>query len=433
MAIRDMQTNLTEVGRIRLGLAPHTTDNPDKYPARLETFRFTSPNEHLIQGLAELYGGQSRRWTPQGGGRQQFEVITTESRIQVYVPRQAIDPWYEQWGNGVCTRRCDGETDIIHDQPCTCPVNDRQCKMVVRLNLMLAELVGTGVWRLESHGFYATSEISALAPMIQQTQMPLPGILMLDQRERKYFDREKGKPQVKKYHVPVVLFDTITARALMGGAQAIHAALTGQAQAQQVEAPQQRAAITQTAQHGNGGSRPAVRTAGPTTQDPWADALPANGGNTGPTHEDNLLRSIGRAETREQMETLRDSIEKIGRPERLTKAWSARAREIIAAAEQQPSHPMTTRPETRQQAETSTGQQVVDVELPTQAPTLADDEPEPDRAAALMSLMAEGQKRGYDTSTKIEALATRHIGKSTNQADGWELEALRDLVRSGRV
>lgn len=420
MAIRDLQISMTEVGRIRLGLAPRSTGNPERHPAKLETLRFTSPNEHLVQEIGRLYGGQAREWTPQNGGRRQWEVITDESRVPVYVPRQTIDPWYEQWGNGVCTRRCDGERDLIHDKPCDCDPQDRGCKPTVRINLILADLPGTGVWRLESHGFYAASELSGLAPMVANAVMPLPGYLVLDQRERKYFDREKGKPQVKKYPVPVVLFDVVSARQLMAGAESIHAALTG-GQATQIEAPQTRQAI-------------AARPTGPTEQDPWADVQPAGqqppllAPGPDPSVVARAMQAIAAATTRDQMMSVQRRLAKSGLSNHaeLTAAWNRRAQELARQAQQ------------HAQAGGPPPGQATAAPEPKQAPApVADSEPEwdesePDRQTVAMAIMGEASRLGWDSDT-LEKRAEQALSVPLAQADGWGLQTFLEMIRDGRV
>lgn len=425
MPIRDLQAQLTEVGRIRLGLAPNSTDNPRRSPAKLDTFRFTSPNEHLIRGVAELYGGQARQWTPQNGGRRQWEAITAESRVPVFVPRQGIDPWYEQWGGGVCTRRCDGVTDIIHEQACDCNPADRGCKPTVRMSLMLADLPGAGVWRLESHGWYASTELSALAPMLANAPMPLPGYLVLDQRERKYFDRAEGKPKTKQYPVPVVLFDAVSARQLMSGAQAIHAALTGGQQPTALAAGPQPRAVEQAPQPPTRSTaRPAAR---PTTRSAPQQPQPQHDEQEAPEPDstiDEYLRRIEQASSRDEMLKLQAEIIELGRPVVLTDAWSARARRIAA-----PRQAPVREPETAEQVSERTGRPVRDQPLPDHD---VEGEPEPDREATMMQLLAEAGKRGWDTAA-LQQRADQAMGKPTDQADGWELDTFLQMVRGGQV
>ncbi|MFG1966907.1 hypothetical protein [Nonomuraea sp. NPDC049028] len=92
-------------GRIRLGVKK-ISKNGKEYPSKIETFRFTSPSEEMIQGVAELYGGQARPWkSPQGP---QFEVITDAKRIPVIVPPNGLSQNMELWDGKLCVRRCTG-------------------------------------------------------------------------------------------------------------------------------------------------------------------------------------------------------------------------------------------------------------------------------------------------------------------------------------
>jgi hypothetical protein len=207
------------------------------YPDKLSTFRFTSPHRHLIEEIAALYGGEAKPWQSPGGP--QLEVVTAANTVPVYVPPQRVDPWYEQWGRGVCTRRCDGERDIVHDSPCDCDPEERSCKPVVRLNVMLADVQGLGVWRLETHGMNAISELAMLAELLGRVSMPLPARLVLRTETRKFFNREKKKVEKREFPVPSLLFDQVTARQVQVGGDALTQAVTGGVGAQTAIGPSQ--------------------------------------------------------------------------------------------------------------------------------------------------------------------------------------------------
>ena len=107
MAIVDIQRRQTEVGRIRLGQKVKASNGKER-PARLETFRFTSPSKPLIDAIAKLYGGQVQEWTPPRGAAE-WEVVTDAASVPVVVPPQDIgsSQFYESWSAGGCQRRCD--------------------------------------------------------------------------------------------------------------------------------------------------------------------------------------------------------------------------------------------------------------------------------------------------------------------------------------
>lgn len=230
MAIRDLQIRLTTVGKIRLGISPQA--NNSKNPGKLDTLRFTSPAEHLIREIASRYGGECRPWQPQGGGARQFEVISTVDSIPVMVPRQVIDPWYEQWGGGVKQRKCDGVHDQVRNEPCVCNPDARDCRVTTRINVGLSDIQGLGVWLLESHGWNAAAELSGLTGLLQMLPdgVRLPGLLVLEARRVKRVKTIKGEEKVitQDFRVPVIHFDAITMRAINAGGNAILQAL-GQA------------------------------------------------------------------------------------------------------------------------------------------------------------------------------------------------------------
>ena len=221
MSIANLQRRDTEVGRIRLG----TRTNGKQHA--LDTFRFTSGAQHLIEEIAALYGGEVRPWVNEG--KHLFEVITAKNIIPIYLPPQRIDPWYESWGKGVCLRRCDGVRDTIHDRPCDCAFDElgkpSKCKPTTRVNVMLADVQGLGVWRLETHGIYAAGEMVQLSERIQGIKMPLPARLFLEARDGKKFNREKQKVETLDYNVPVILIDSVTSRHVQLGGDAISQAL----------------------------------------------------------------------------------------------------------------------------------------------------------------------------------------------------------------
>lgn len=227
MPIRDLQVQFFEVGRIRLGKMEAGQRSPTKH----ETFRITSRDEGLIREAARLYGGEVQPWTPQGGGPPQFEVLTEIDELPVYVPQQSIDPNYELWGRAVCKRRCDGVTEMLSGDACVCkaqgidPKSTDHCKPTVRVQVMLADIPGLTVWRLESHGIYACAYLGQLAPLIANAPMPLPGKLILRKYERKTWNAAEKKVETKQYIVPAIIIDSITARQVAIGGDALTTAL----------------------------------------------------------------------------------------------------------------------------------------------------------------------------------------------------------------
>ena len=213
MPILTLQRQLRELGRIRTGIQV-AGNNGRKRPSKLETFRLTSSSRELIEAAAEAYGGTVTPWANPGGGSE-FEVVTTVSVLDIVVPPgQPVSQWFEMWSGGGCQRRCDGVTNVLTMTPCACPPDVEQrlalaakgeaCKATTRLNVMLPALPDLGVWRLESHGYYAAVELAGAAEilaMASATGRLIPARLRLDQREKK----EPGKP-TKKWAVPIIEF-----------------------------------------------------------------------------------------------------------------------------------------------------------------------------------------------------------------------------------
>lgn len=215
MPILDLQQRMMEKGRIRLGhKVTGVTKAGKSYtrPAKLETFKITSQDQAWVQAAADLYGGQVEPFDAGG-----WQVVTDAVALNVIlVPAEmGWSQWREMWGNKVCHRRCDGVRETISDGPCQCPADPAEraalatqgkaCKDTTRLSVMLPDLPGLGLVRLESHGFYAATE---LAGTIQVITMLAPGTLvrgrlLAEQREVVRFDAE-GKPRTNKFVVPVL-------------------------------------------------------------------------------------------------------------------------------------------------------------------------------------------------------------------------------------
>lgn len=228
MTLLDVQRRMRELGRIRTGEQVAVGNSGKRRPAKLETFRLTSPSQTLIEAAAETYGGQVRDWASPAG--KQFEVITTADSIKIVLPPgQALSQFYELWSGGGCQRRCDGRTDYISGEACECPAdpaerrdlaNDgRACKPTTRLNVILPELPDLGVWRLESHGYYAAVELAGTASFLELVTASgrmLPAMLRLEQREKKV----PGKP-TNRFAVPVIELPTVRIADLLTEGQVV--------------------------------------------------------------------------------------------------------------------------------------------------------------------------------------------------------------------
>lgn len=184
MPILDLQRRFAEVGRIRAG-----AKGAKGQPQKLDAWRLTSANRQALEAAAELYGGDVREWAnaPTPG---QFELFTETRTLDIMVPpsQEPYSAWYEQWSGGGCEKRCDGIRDHLNDQPCTCNPDDRACKPTLRVSLALHRIPGLGVWRYESHGFYAATELPATLDLLAAASgrgQYLTGFLRLEERASK--------------------------------------------------------------------------------------------------------------------------------------------------------------------------------------------------------------------------------------------------------
>lgn len=229
MAIIGMQQRIREVGRIRLGVQG-TTQAGKRFPKKIDKFRLTSPDRTVIEGAAGLYGGKASAWD--NGGAPQWEVITDAAEIPIVLPPNPSDlgwsQFYESWAKGFCTARCDGERDTVRDAACSCDPENRECKITSRLSVILPEIPGLGVWRLESHGYYAGVELASAIALIESMagMGMIPARLRLDQREvRRLID---GEAKVHKFVVPVIDLDvSVTQVQALGVAPRVPALATG--------------------------------------------------------------------------------------------------------------------------------------------------------------------------------------------------------------
>lgn len=182
--IIDLQRRLAEAGRIRIGHQT-ATGNGRKRPEKLDTFRLTSPDRARIEQAAHLFGGTPQQWDAPAGP--QWEVITNTDALHVIVPPadMSFSQYYELWSGGGCQRRCDGRYNSITDSPCVCDPDKRECSIHTRLSVMLRDLPGLGVWRIDTSGYYAAVELQGAVEVVQlaagRGQM-LPARLRLEQR-----------------------------------------------------------------------------------------------------------------------------------------------------------------------------------------------------------------------------------------------------------
>lgn len=224
MPIKTLQRQQAQVGRIRIGQQVPTGNSSKTRPAKLDRFRFTTPSRGLADAVAAKYGGTVEAWQPDGHAAE-FEVISNATTLPVFVPPNPVTQFYELWSGAGCIRRCDGETDTISGDPCKCPLDHLErgdlaakgqaCKATTRLKVMLPELPGIGVWRLDTHGFYAAIELPQTADFLGAVTDAggyIRATLALEERIVK-----RPGVGIRRFLVPALHVD-VTPEALMAGA-----------------------------------------------------------------------------------------------------------------------------------------------------------------------------------------------------------------------
>lgn len=217
--ILTMQRQARELGRLRTGL---TNGN---HPVRSDTWIVTSHAPHYLEAAAKLWGGKVERWQPLGSGSQQWRVITTAKSIDAILPPgDPLSQANEMWSKGGCARRCDGVTEQLSDRPCLCLAQHGEnwferkkgtvCAPTTRLNVMLPDLPDLGVWRMETHGYYAANEIAGQIDMLLSAtggKALVPVALRIEPRQR------VANGETKKFPVIVVEVRGMTARQALAG------------------------------------------------------------------------------------------------------------------------------------------------------------------------------------------------------------------------
>lgn len=200
--ILGIQRRMVELGRIRTGDRGGT----NRAPRKLSNFRLTSASRPLLEAAARIYGGTVRAWQD-GPDDGLWELLTETDVLDIMVPPviTAYSQSYEVWDAGGCTVRCDGRWESIAGAPCSHGIEHEGMKVTTRVSVILPKLPGLGTWRLETHGWNAAATLPAsLDLLIQagQRNQWLPATLRLEPRTQK--TRVNGKPQTRKFSVPVI-------------------------------------------------------------------------------------------------------------------------------------------------------------------------------------------------------------------------------------
>ncbi|MFJ9644979.1 hypothetical protein [Streptomyces sp. NPDC101206] len=243
-----MQRQARELGRLRTGWSvPSDKPNGRPRPVKSKTWVITSHAEHYVIAAAGAWGGTVERWQPQGAGAPQFRVITEAQQLDALLPPgDPLSQHNEMWNKGGCMRRCNGETEQLTRQSCIClrqfgedwhqQPKGAVCSATTRLNVMLPDMPDLGVWRAETHSFYAANEMAGTVDMVlsgTNGQGLVPVTLRIEPRSRV----AEGKTK----HFPVVVVEVrgITPRQALSGPISTALALdpTGSRAVAAIEAP----------------------------------------------------------------------------------------------------------------------------------------------------------------------------------------------------
>jgi hypothetical protein len=279
MPIIELQRRMRQLGEIRIGHTVDTgriserTGKPILRPEKLNIFRLTSASRPLLEEVAALYGGTVQAWTPANGGPAEWEVYTDADRLPVLVPpREPVTQWYEQYKGSKCVRRCDGVTEQKTDRPCLCNPDQRACQITTRLNVMLRDVPGLGVWLLTSHGYYAAVELPEVAQFLAATRGYVDAWLTMEEKQVVRDDGQTARFMVPKLDVAV------TPAQLLAGEGAVAPEAVGHGQ---------RTAVA-------GGNRTAIEAA-PAAQLEAGQSSNCPASASAPTAEDFIAAATGSA------------------------------------------------------------------------------------------------------------------------------------------
>jgi hypothetical protein len=236
--LRNIQARAAEHGRLRTG---YTQGNR---PMRSATWVITSHSEEHVRTAAKLWGGEPEQWQPLNSTITQWRVITKASSIEALItPGDPLNQYNEMWSKGGCQRRCDGETELLARQPCICAARFGEdwhqqkkgvvCSTTSRLNVMLPDLSGMGMWRAETHSFYAAQEWGGMVDMVlagTDGRGFIPVNLRIEPRQR------VANGETKKFPVVVVELRGVTPRQALAGPMNAATALDPGAASQAVAA-----------------------------------------------------------------------------------------------------------------------------------------------------------------------------------------------------
>lgn len=218
MPLKKLQQTAQEIGRIRLG---KKTGNA---ATSLSTFRLTSANKAAIEQVAKLYGGKVTACTDKDL-KGQFETTIQRDELPCYVAPVPVSQYMEAWESGECLRRCDQETELLSGEPCKCEaLGDNLCRPKTRMAVILYDVPGIGVWRVEAGSWEAARSLGQTAQLLSHyagvSTDFLPVSLAIEQRSGRFRDKD-GKKKMSRWVVPVIRCQYSPAQLLSLTSQAV--------------------------------------------------------------------------------------------------------------------------------------------------------------------------------------------------------------------
>lgn len=379
--ILTMQRQVRELGRLRTGYTANGRPN------RSKTWILTSKDRDLLAAAAEEWGGHVVEWTPLNSDAKQWSLTTETATLPAFLPPgDPLTQNLEMWSKGGAQRRCNGVTESKSGKDCLCfaqfgeNFHERDprdvCRPYSQLNLMLLNLPDIGLWRHVTKSFYAAGEIAGAVDLIKAQVGPDPIVpvwLIIDPRE----SVKDGKRT--PYPVPAIKIRGATSGAAL---------LSGNVPTLELGSARERVAIEATP----------------------AQAAPSSNGSAATKPPaftvDSAIAAIGSARNQAQLDMLKEDFRAAGLgDEAVIRAWTARSAELVAAK-------------------------------PTSGPPaeVVEGEPEPDPAAVWMQVLAvAGAAPLRWNADRLEKAVQEFCGKSSDEANGWDLSALLDALKNGQV
>ena len=217
VAVQEPNRNrLARAGKLKFGVFD------GRRPKAISTWRLMSPNEDLIRQAAEVYGGTPKEFHhDRANPPDQWELITEQSTLDVWIPPNAIDRGYEQWTTKGMSRWCDGTTSLFYggrakgdtspppEVACACDEPGwGECKRKLRFMVILPQLTFTGGWMVETssdEAFHAFPAASELMRMVQDSTNLIAGELALEKRSKAGGSKQFTIPVLRGKFSPAVM------------------------------------------------------------------------------------------------------------------------------------------------------------------------------------------------------------------------------------